>query len=181
MLATWLEVKAQGNFARVGEIWGLSSLCRARGGDLTCPPQAMTLSFWQKLNDASLPFRSSSSLKPCHKHSGGVQLHIFPPDLKHNSKWVYFYIIIMFCFGFCYLFPLVTCLLYILKQVSSNISCSNFNSYMNKINMAALIAHFPVLMKTKIHAFSPLTACRFDAPAIINMVAVIAVSHGKTH
>lgn len=72
-------------------------------------------------------------------------------------------------------------LLYILEQVDSNISRSNFNFCINGTNMAALLSHFPVLMEIKIQPFSHWTACCFDTPAIINMAAVIAVNHGKTH
>lgn len=42
--------------------------------------------------------------------------------------------------------------------------------------MAALISHFPVLMEIKTQPLSHWTACCFDAPAIINMAAVIAVT-----
>lgn len=45
-------------------------------------------------------------------------------------------------------------LLHILEQVGSYSFHSNFNFYMNGINMAALISHFPVLMEIKIQPLS---------------------------
>lgn len=62
ILATWLKIQVQGNFVRVGEMWGQPSPYGA--GRLTLPSDTEPTSFVRGLSPASLTVSSPISLTP---------------------------------------------------------------------------------------------------------------------